>query len=130
FSPKVKFFADWLDFDRKFPENQAIYVVIEAADPSAAPSIDQWVQLNERITARLERMPEQVKKGGVVSKIRIDDPKAPAILFDKPENLPDDFEQFKELAPLMPLWGEKPSWPASRLGAAPMGRFILGLQFK
>ena len=93
FSPKVKFFHDWLEFDRKFPENQAIYVVIEPVDWKSKPSLEQWIQINERITGRLERMPEQVSS--VIPSIPMDNPKAPPILFSNSSDLPEEFYQLK-----------------------------------
>src|SRR6185312_7142437 len=53
FSPKVKFFADYLRFDRLFPENQATYVVMEPVDPGRPPAVGEWVEAADRITARL-----------------------------------------------------------------------------
>ena len=32
FDPKVRFFRDFLSFSDKFPENEAIYIIIEPAD--------------------------------------------------------------------------------------------------
>ena len=32
FSEKVKFFRDFLEYDRKFPENNGLYVVVERAE--------------------------------------------------------------------------------------------------
>jgi len=126
FSPKVKFFHDWLEFDRKFPENQAIYVVIEPLDWKSKPSLDQWVEINKRITGRLTRMPDQV--ASVIPSIPMNSPKAPPILFSNPSDLPEEFNQLKQFAPLIQLWGEKPSAVTSGLlGAAPMERFIAGL---
>lgn len=106
FSPKVKFFADWLDFDRKFPENQAIYVVIEPITPEAHLPVSQWVEIADAITHRLRKMPEQVEH--VEEKIPLDQPGAPGILFDDPKDLPQAFDGLKELAELAGQWGGGP----------------------
>jgi hypothetical protein len=36
FNPRVPFFRDYLSFVERFPENDAIYVVIQARDASTA----------------------------------------------------------------------------------------------
>ena len=126
FSPRVKFFHDWLEFDRKFPENQAVYVVIEPVNWSAKPPLQQWIDINHRISNRLGRMTDQVSS--VVGSIPMNSPKAPPILFSDPHDLPGEFDQLKKLAPLIQLWGEKPSGlTAGLLGSAPISRFISGL---
>lgn len=115
FSPKVKFFAEWLDFDRKFPENQAIYVVIEPVTPQMHPPVGQWVEIAGRIANRLRHMPDQVDK--VMEKTPLDVPGAPGILFDDPKDLPDAFDGLKELGQLARIWGGAPGL---------IGRFELG----
>jgi len=106
FSPQVKFFADWLDFDRKFPENQAIYVVIEPITPAAHPPVAQWVEIADRITHRLQHMPDQVER--VVEKTPLDAPGAPGILFANPKDLPVAFDGLKELGELAQMWDGAP----------------------
>src|SRR5437868_6337589 len=41
FSHNVGFFRNWLEFDRQFPENDALYVVIQPKDPAAVPALLQ-----------------------------------------------------------------------------------------
>jgi hypothetical protein len=58
FSPKVKFFADWLDYFHKFPENEAIYVLIQPRDPAAAaPGLRRWTGAADAVVERLKGMP-------------------------------------------------------------------------
>jgi len=54
FSAKAQFFHDWLDFNEKFPENEALYVVVEPNDPRHV-DVGQWTGLVDRITKRLHR---------------------------------------------------------------------------
>jgi len=126
FSPHVRFFRDYLDFDRKFPENQAIYVVIAPADATAQPPVEQWVAAAEQIAARLRRMPQYVQS--VLAQTPLDVPAAPGILFQDPKAFPDTVDQVKELIPLAQTWGEKPLFMAV-LGRTPMARFMGGLSF-
>src|SRR5688572_1292277 len=61
FSPKVKFFADYLEFDQKFPENEAPYVVSERTDRGEMPSIQRWTAAADAIADRLRALgPEHV----------------------------------------------------------------------
>jgi predicted RND superfamily exporter protein len=125
FSPRVKFFHDWLDFNEKFPENQATYVVIEPAKLSEPPALSQWVAINEKITRRLQGMQDRVEQ--VVSQLPLNDPKAPALLFDDPRTLPEHFEQLQRFVPLIKLWGERPTALTGLLGGPPISRFISGV---
>src|SRR2546425_6573067 len=60
FSSKVKFFRDWLEFCHKFPENEGIYVIIEARPGKKEPAIGRWTAVAEAITTRLRGMKEHV----------------------------------------------------------------------
>lgn len=126
FSPKVKFFADWLDFDRKFPENQATYVVIEPASLTIKPTIRQWVDAADAITARLRAMPEQVER--VVERVPPNDPDTPGILFQDPKLLPDAFDGLKGLAQLANQFGGMPSGLIGLIDRGPpLGRYLGGM---
>jgi hypothetical protein len=123
FSPKVKFFADWLDFDRKFPENQAIYVVIEPVTPEIHPPAREWVKIADQISDRMRNMPKHVQQ--VVEKTPLDVSGAPGILFDDPRNLPEAFDGLKSLARLSQTWGGRPPITSGLLGGRPpMGRYL------
>src|SRR5690348_1074094 len=61
FSPKVKFFADFLDYHNKFPENEAIYVVIQARDAASPPAIDKWTSAADAVVDRLKPLKEHVE---------------------------------------------------------------------
>src|SRR4051794_168142 len=52
YSPKVKFFADFLDYHYKFPENEAIYVLIQARDPANPPGIGKWTAAADAVVDR------------------------------------------------------------------------------
>lgn len=126
FSPKVKFFADWLDFDRKFPENQATYVVIEPANLRIKPTVKQWIEAADAVTARLRAMPDQVAR--VVERVPPNDPQTPGILFQEPKLLPESFEGLKGLAQLANEFGGKPSGVVSLLDRGPpLGRYLGGM---
>ena len=126
FSPKVKFFADWLEFDRKFPENQAIYVIIEPANPSARLPVGDWTTLADHIYDRLLGMPEQV--ANVIDRTDITTPGAPGILFADPKELPSAFDGIKDISQLASVLGEKPSGATQLLlGRLPLERYLAGM---
>src|SRR3954463_10491303 len=53
FDPKVAFFKDYLRFVELFPENEAIYVVVQARDPkSPPPAVKRWTALADAITEK------------------------------------------------------------------------------
>src|SRR5438477_11464058 len=58
FSPKNKHFRDWLEFCAKFPENEAIYVIVEPRIGQPQPPVERWTRLGDRITARMLTMPK------------------------------------------------------------------------
>src|SRR3954447_9189927 len=60
FSPKVKFFADYLDYHYKFPENEAIYVLIQPRDPGGTPAVEHWTAAADAVVARLKELPQHV----------------------------------------------------------------------
>src|SRR4051812_32515842 len=45
FDPDVPFFRDYLRFNALFPENEAIYVLVEAKDPGRPPAVRRWAGL-------------------------------------------------------------------------------------
>ena len=74
FSPKIKFFADYLRFDEEFPENQATYIVIEGKDLTDDHPISRWTDLADRIADKLNSMPDKVHP--VYAKLPLTDPNA------------------------------------------------------
>src|SRR5688500_8554242 len=51
FSPDAPFFRDYLTFNEKFPENEAIYVVIEAN--AGTPPVKRWTDSADEVAARV-----------------------------------------------------------------------------
>src|SRR5437879_5877397 len=48
------------EFNEQFPENDAMYVVIEPVNPKSPPPIARWTALADRITERLRACPNEV----------------------------------------------------------------------
>src|SRR5437763_1135793 len=89
FDPNVKFFRDYLSFVRTFPENEAIYIVIEHTDPRQAPPISRWTAIADAMTDRLSAMPKYVAT--VDTKVSTEKLGAQGLLFDEPDNVRRNF---------------------------------------
>jgi len=44
FDPDAPFFHDYLRYIEKFPENEAIYVLIEPNDAAMSPPVKRWTE--------------------------------------------------------------------------------------
>jgi len=118
FSPKVWFFRDYLDMIRRFPENEALYIIVEPRDPASA-DMNRWMELSDQIVARLRGMPEFVDD--VYCKVPLDAMGRQGILYERPDQLHDDVSGAVQLAQ---FWGEKPSGIIAVAGRTPMERFL------
>ncbi len=125
FSAKVKFFRDFLDFEEKFPENDALYVVVEPKDPTHIPPVPRWTNLADQLTIKLRGLSEAVVS--VDSRVPADQMGTQGILYDDPTRVHQSFEDFKRFSALIQLWAEKPGLLQAPLGATPMERFITAL---
>jgi predicted RND superfamily exporter protein len=126
FSDKVKFFKQFLEFDDKFPENDALYVVVEAKDTSKSIAVPRWVNVADRITEKLRTLPKAVS--AVDSHVPSEQMGPQGILFDDAANVHRSFNDFKNFTDLIQLWGEKPaSVTAFFTGSAPIERFLAGM---
>jgi predicted RND superfamily exporter protein len=125
FDPSVSFFKDYLRFNQLFPENEAIYVVVQARDPAAVPPVKRWTQLADAIAKKLRGLPRYVVS--VDAKVPTDKLGSQGLLFDEPRRVKQSFEDVKRFIPLVKLWAEKPGVLTRLLGETPIERFISGL---
>jgi predicted RND superfamily exporter protein len=125
FDPNVEFFRQNLEFTKKFPENEATYILIETTDPKASPPAERWTGLADEIAARLNAMPKYVKS--VDSRVPTEQLGSQGLLFDEPANVQQHFEDIKRFIPLVKLWAEKPGLKAL-LGRTPIERFLNALR--
>lgn len=126
FSAKVPFFRDYLDFIEQFPENEAIYVVVESATPGKTPALDRWSSIADAIDARLSKMPQHVVS--VSSRVKPSDMGPYGLMFASHDSLPGIMREYKEFVPLLKRLGEKPGLDAALLGEAPLERLVGSLQ--
>src|SRR4051794_26668743 len=61
FSARAAFFKEYLRFIEKFPENEAVYVLVQTRDPLARPAMERWTGLADAITQQLSAMPQYVR---------------------------------------------------------------------
>jgi hypothetical protein len=125
FDPNVPFFRAYRNFTAQFPENEAIYVIIEASDARNHPPLQRWTAIADGIAERLRTMPDHVKS--VDCRVPVDRLGAQGLLFDDPQNVRQHFEDMKRFIPLVQLWAEEPSALTRLLGRSPLERFISAL---
>ncbi|MFA6044591.1 MAG: MMPL family transporter [Phycisphaerales bacterium] len=121
FSPRVPFFRDYLDFIAKFPENEAIYVVVQAKG-GVSPPVAEWGALAEEIAAGCRGLGKYVRS--VDYRVRSDELGVQGLAFDSREKIVAALEGAKQFVPLAKLWGEAPGAGAGLLGSSPFERFL------
>jgi predicted RND superfamily exporter protein len=127
FDPNVQFFRDYLSFTQNFPENEAVYVIVESNDPNNPPTVQKWTSLADAITQKLKALHDYVKL--VDDKVPIDKLGPQGLLFDNPQAVQQNFRDVKKFIPLVQLWAENPNLPVRvLLGPSPFERFITGIR--
>src|SRR5688572_1424749 len=85
-SRDVSFFRSYLQFVEKFPENEAVYVIVEPSEPARVPPTARWTAAADAIAGRLRTMPDVVRRVDArVSAKQLGDQ---GLLFEKPELIP------------------------------------------
>jgi uncharacterized protein len=122
FSSHVAFFKDYLDYINKFPENEALYVLVEPADRAHPPPLERWTALADAETVRLRALTGTVS--AVESRTPISALGSYALLFSDRQQLEQAFAAAQQhLIPLARLWAARQT-PGVE---SPMQRFLLGL---
>lgn len=122
FSSHVKFFHQYLQFIKRFPENEAAYVVIKARDPKHPPASNQWIKAANAITDALKNMPDYVKS--VDSHIPLKELGNQSLLFAPWPDVRAAAAGASPLAQLASIWGEKPTFPMAMFGSSRIQRFL------
>src|SRR5438034_3787801 len=125
FDPNVQFFRDYLNFTEQFPENEAIYVIIESADTKPI-AVERWTDIADRIANKLASMPKYVSS--VDAKVPTEKLGAQGLLFDDPKLVQKNFEETRRFIPLVKFWAEKPAFLVRFIGASPLERFLAGIK--
>jgi uncharacterized protein len=126
FSSHVGFFRNYLDYIAKFPENEAVYVMVQPADPQHPPPLERWTAIAETIAGRMRAMTKLVSS--VEYRTPVNELGSDALLFSDRQTLLQSFQDAQtELAPLIQVWGGRPNMLLSSLAASPMQQFIVGM---
>jgi hypothetical protein len=123
FSANVPFFRDYLKFDELFPENEAVFVVLQAKGDERAIPVERWTHAADAIARRLAAMPRHVKS--VDARVPLDKLGAQGLLFEDPAQVPKIVEDVRtRFVPLIRLFAEPPDLTTRLLGATPLDRFL------
>lgn len=125
FDPRAPFFRDYLNFVKAFPENEAIYVVVQAK-AGENPPVSRWTAAADAIAAKLRTLPRYVRS--VDAHVPLDRLGAQGILFDDPKLVKRSFADVKRFIPLVKLFAENPSVLMSVLGRSPIERFLTAMR--
>src|SRR5688572_659692 len=106
FSERVPFFADYLAFDRKFPENEAVYVVVEATAPAHTPPTARWTAAADAIAGRLRAIPQHVRS--VHARVPIEKLGDQGLLFEDPARVAAAADEMRRFAQLIQVVAERP----------------------
>lgn len=61
-TPKLKFFRDYQEFTRQFPENEAFYVILQPRDYAHPPAGKRWMELADRVGTSLLALKADVRR--------------------------------------------------------------------
>ncbi|HEY7117826.1 MAG TPA: MMPL family transporter, partial [Tepidisphaeraceae bacterium] len=129
FSEDVPFFRDFLEFDRKFPENEAAYVLIRARGDEKSVPITRWTGAADAIAKRLSALTQYVHS--VDARIPLDQLGQQALLFEETAQVRKAVEEVRtRFIPLVRLFAERPSRLTALLGPTPLDQFLAGLTFR
>ncbi|HEY1921833.1 MAG TPA: MMPL family transporter [Tepidisphaeraceae bacterium] len=122
FSSKPWFFHEYLEFIHRFPENEAVYIVIEPKNPGDHPLVSEWTDAADHITNRLRGMNEVED---AYCRIPIDELGRQGILFEDRNALPSRVAGAQGLGQLATIWGARPGLVAI-LGRTPIEQSLAG----
>ena len=124
YSPRVPFFKAFLDYEDQFPENAALYVVIQAKDHAHPPELKRWTGLADAIAAKVNTLePSLIDRVDV--RTPISSLAGDALLFENADSLHKDFDEARsQLFPLAQIWGGRPNPLIAALMPSPMQRFL------
>src|SRR4051794_13609779 len=126
FDPTVPFFRDFIRFGELFPENEAVYIVVERADRATNPPVRRWTQAADELAAAMKRLPDAV--GSVDARVPLDQLGEQGLLFDSPQRVRQAHADIKRFVPLVQLWAQEPDVLTRLLGRTPLERFLGALR--
>jgi len=125
FSPDAPYFRDYLRFIELFPENEAIYVVLQARGDAEVPT-ERWAEAADRIAERLDDGVEGVRS--VDHRVPIERVAGQALLLADRARIQEALADVRRFMPLVRLWaGDDGAGLADMMGATPVERFASSL---
>jgi len=121
FNPKSPFFRDYLDYVQKFPENEAVFVVIRPRAATGIPGA-RWMELSERITQKLTDLKQHVVS--VQNRVPVEQLGNQGILLADWGEIHKQVAQAKEFLPLIKIAGTAPGLDSVLLGRQPLERTL------
>ncbi|HEX4792782.1 MAG TPA: MMPL family transporter [Humisphaera sp.] len=104
FSQRDPNFKAYLNFDKQFPENEAVYVIVESVDPNSSQPVERWTSCADAIGEQIRKQSQYVKS--VDLRVPVKELGAQGVLFSPPAALAERFQQIRQLARLAQLWGQ------------------------
>ena len=122
FSAKVPFFHHYLEFIREFPENEAVYITLQARNPEHPPPARQWMKCANAVAQRVAGLHRYVNS--VDSHVPLKKLGRQALLFADWPLVKKAAAQSDAFAALGQLWGQKPNLGEQLLGSSRLERFL------
>jgi uncharacterized protein len=98
-------FRAYLEFDNKFPENEAVYVIVEPTQPDQSPKVERWTGIADAIAGHVRKLTNYVES--VDAKVPLRQLGSQGLLFEQPQALAEDVRQAGDFAQLAQLWGQE-----------------------
>jgi predicted RND superfamily exporter protein len=127
FSDRAPFFRAYLDFIEKFPENEAIYVVMEQAGDGPPPPVERWVRAADAIERAMHAIGQHVVK--VHARVPVSELGELGLVFESPEGVREAREGAAGLGALMWALTAPQEIPRSGMSQNPVARFLTFLYF-
>jgi predicted RND superfamily exporter protein len=103
-TPKLRFFREYKDFSREFPENDAFVVILEPLNYAKPPLAQRWMDYADRISAALSAQKEDVVR--VDSHVPPNEMGVQGLAFDTWDNVRETSPHAGEMAQLGGIVGD------------------------
>lgn len=126
FSESKVYFRDYVRFGEKFPENEAIYVVVQKRG-GAEPALERWIGIAEALAAKLTPLKQHVQS--VEYRVPAEKLGAWGLLFADAETVRMSRQELGEFGKLIRKVAERPGIDSLVLGNTPVERFYNAMSF-
>jgi len=126
FSSRVKFFREYLNFIEDFPENEAIFVVIEPVDAEQNISLQRWTSAADAVAGHVAALDEHVRL--VDHRVTPGQLGRQALRFASPSQVQQSIREIREFIPLAQLWSGRSPSPSALPAPNPIERFLTAVR--